>query len=261
MCIGAVNYIEKIRTGGDKQKGVSAYENQGKQERGGFIMNFTGDFVLLVSGVRDNDRLVKQITENDSPIYYRSRYVPPYGEFNELKNLLLRVKSVAEVNEENVIAIDFSEWVGHETEDFFTIMLKFLHDQRDHWRYVFTASAYSRNDVKRLFLHMKMYLSGYIFEDITFRNAQCLEQHIKKLCDIEDNAAKMLADCFFRREAEAFRGFEMLDSVISELEQMSRGKRITARMVSAYFNKDDSLICLLCGKTVCDDEREQVHNI
>lgn len=224
-------------------------------------MYFTDNFVLLVSGVKDNDRLVKQVTENDSPIYYRSRYVPPYGEFKELRNLLLRVKSVADINEENTIAIDLSEWVGHESEDYLTVMLKYLHDQRDHWKYVFTASNYSKNEIKRLYMHMKMYMSGHIIEDITFRNAECLEQYIKKNYLVEDKAAQMIAQCFFRREAEPFRGFEMLESVLSELERMSQGREITTRMVSAYFNKDDSLICLLCGKTVREDERELMGKI
>lgn len=210
----------------------------------------TNDFVLLISGIADNDRLVRQYIDSDRPIYYKSRYTAPYEEFHELKKLLLLVRSIDDVNAENVIAVDLGEWIGHEQEEYLTVMLKYLHDQRDHWRYVFTAGDCSREEAARLYIRLKTYLSGTVAEDETFRSPEHLESYLFRTQRMQRNAARTLARLFFSREMKDSRGYEILESVLKEMEQLNGGKRINLATLREYVSREDSLLCLLMGKTV-----------
>ncbi len=210
----------------------------------------TGDFILLISGISDNDRLVKHVVNSNRPIYYKSRYVLPYEEFNELRKLLLLVRSVDDVNAERIIAVDLGEWVGHEQDEYLSVMLKYFHDQRDHWRYVFTVGAHTYEEITRLYIKLKTYMNGEIFEDNTFKSREGLETHLTKRNKMTKGAAKVLSELFFSRELKDARSYELLSSVREDLERMSGGKRITVATVKEYMAEEDSLLCLLLGKTV-----------
>jgi len=208
------------------------------------------NFVLLITGIRNNDRTVKKLTEKDHPVYFKSRYVPPYEDFKELKRLLLLVRSMEDADSEGIIAVDLAEWVGHESEEYFTVMLKYLHDQRGRWSYVFTVADHSRAEVSKLYVSLKTYLTGHIEEDTTFMNAGELEERLFKDYHMQRNAAKEFAGLFMSRDLKLERGYEILESMIGEMERIGSGGRITLASLRKYLGREESLMCVLLGKTV-----------
>lgn len=210
----------------------------------------TENFVMLITGIADNDRLVKQMTGEQRPIYYKSRYVPPCETFNELRLMLLLVKSMADINGENTIAIDLSEWIGHEQEEYLTVMLKYLHDQRDHWRYIITVADHSRAEAARLYIRLKTYMAGSIIEDETFMSMRGLEEYLVTEKKLSREVSSELARHFFSREFKGSRGYEILEGVLAELRSLSGGRTVTLKVLREYLSREDSFMCLLLGRTV-----------
>lgn len=214
------------------------------------------DFVLLLSGISDNDRFVKGYTGSDHPIYYKSRYTPPFEQFRELKNLLLLVRDMDDISAENTIAVDLSEWIGHEQEEYLTVMLKFLHDQRDHWRYIFTVGSCGRTEVTRLYIKLKTYLTGCIIEDRTFMGRDELKNYLVTNHHMQRGAAAVFAGLFLSRDFRTERGYEILEGIIAELEHFTGGKRIGMAALRDYLSRGDSLMCLLMGRTINIEEEK-----
>ena len=208
------------------------------------------DFVLLISGIEDNDCIVRRLVGSERPIYYRSRYTAPYEDFLELKNLLLLVRSMDDVNAENIVAVDLSEWIGHEQEEYLTVMLKYLHDRRSHWKYVFTVGSCGMEDAAKLYVRLKTYLCGSIEVDRTFSGADSLEEYLVKTKRMKQDAAGVFSRLFFSREAKISRGYEILESILGEMKRPGERGPVSLDALSEYLSEEDSLLCLLLGKTV-----------
>ena len=213
-------------------------------------MERNNGFVLLISGVSDNDKLVKKLTESERPIYYKSRYVPPYEKFSELKNLLLRVKSMTDVNADSTIAVDMAEWIGHEDDEYFTVMLKYLHDQRSHWRYVITVSNHTKEEASMLYLRLRLYLAGSLIEDTTFLDSVHLSDYITANCSIDAAASQLLAAQLLDSENKPVKSFELVDSVILELNHWSGGGTVSVDDIKRYFGDKSTILSMLAEQNV-----------
>ncbi len=213
-------------------------------------------FVLLITGVSDNDRAVKELLGSDRPVYFKSRYTQPYEEFKELKKLLLLVKEMDCLTDRAEIAIDLGEWVGHEQEEYFVIMLKYLHDQSYRWSYCFTVGDHSRSEAARLYIKLKTYLSGSIVEDTTLTAAESLSDYLCCRFAFRPDAAKVLAGLLLSREMKTRLSYELVDSVCGELRELTGARGVTVNSLREYLGCEDSLVCMLLGKTV-DINREE----
>ncbi len=208
------------------------------------------DFTLLISGISDNDRAVRTLAETElqqagrTLVFYRSRYTPPYETFKELKNLMLHVKDNGSLFEDNVVAIDLSEWVGHESEEYFTIFLKYLHDQRDRWQYIFTVGDCPHAKLQDFYLKLRLYLRGSIRKDETFMDAVHLKAYIQQM-EVENDAAEKLSDILMQDFAKPVRGYEMLECIIEELNEREQGERITVNTLTDYLRDEDSMLGML----------------
>ncbi|MBE6765354.1 MAG: hypothetical protein IJP10_05415 [Clostridia bacterium] len=215
------------------------------------------DFTVLLSGIKDNDRIIRKMTGRKHPIYYKSRYTPPFERFCELRNLQLLVKDLDDINADNTIAVDLSEWIGHESDEYLTVMLKFLHDQRDHWKYIFTVGDHRREEVTKLYIKLKTYLAGHIIEDTTFTNEDGLKQYLVSECRLSGRVAGELAKLFFTKELREYRSYEMLDSVLLELRNRSGGATVTLSVLDGYLADGESLLCLLLGRKPAKEAKHE----
>lgn len=107
------------------------------------------NFILYKSGIEDS--IIRQISdsaENIAPysfdaevlyFHFIMHYQPPYTNFTELKRLQSEAIKHTRFKDEyhGFIAIDISEWKNHFDDEFFAIMLTFLSDMSDSWKYIF----------------------------------------------------------------------------------------------------------------------------
>lgn len=73
---------------------------------------------------------LKKIVATEPVVYYRLRYTPCNKEFTELKqiiDMLNHAKGLQE-NYDGVMLLDITEYLGHEQEEYFTVLLKWIYD-------------------------------------------------------------------------------------------------------------------------------------
>jgi len=122
----------------------------------------TDNFTLLITHLHDNDRAALRLTDGNDSVLFKLVYVPPYEDFRELKQLQLRTKDADLFGGDVYVIMDLSEWVRHETEEYFTVTMKYLHDQSYKWRYIFTVGNNTLNSVKPMLGVIKRYLHGEV---------------------------------------------------------------------------------------------------
>jgi len=87
-------------------------------------------------------RLRKQGIElaDDNPhIQFKLSYTLPYHEFNGIKELQLAFKEAKRFKKyyKGIVAIDLSEYVGNENDEYLEVFLMFLYDHRQCCKYIF----------------------------------------------------------------------------------------------------------------------------
>jgi len=205
------------------------------------------DFVLLVTGVTNNDEAVKCfLGGNAQVVSFKMRYTPPYDKFKELKSFQLKTKYRPFKPRYEYVAVDVSEWVGHEEEEYFETAMKFFHDHSD-VKYIFTVGSNSREAIQELYIKASMYMRGSITEDRTLIRSDELGKHIHSNYRIDKQSATFLADLFVK--SNRLHGYAMLNMMMSELLEQCNGNGITMSELSRCVSMEDSFVGLFCGET------------
>ena len=183
--------------------------------------------------------------QSGSYLTMKLSYIPPYGDFTLLKSLELRIRRESLRKTPDTLVLDVSEWLGHEGEEFFEILAKYLHDHRS-FRLVFTARA-ERTEALPLFTALRTYLPGRIEEDRTFAELPALSAYLRETGRLTDKAAAYLAKLILMPEGEPLRSYSVLDSLLCELEDGSADKIHCYRLICAM-RDPDSLLGTLFGE-------------
>lgn len=199
-----------------------------------------GENILLITHICDNDHLVNT-TAGGSTAYLKACYVPPYKELDTLKKLLLRVKAVAgTVNAHTTVAIDLAEWALHSGDEYFRIIVKFLHDMSYKWNYIFTVEDLPKGDIEDMLLVLDCYLDYTIVENRTFIDNGAMKRYIMDRAAMDDDALAAVCSCFLdKRTPSMIRNFEILDMSLDKLTAFAGGKTITLALI---------------GKCACDTQ-------
>lgn len=82
--------------------------------------------------------------------YFVLRYQPPYSELTELKRMQYEAIKHTRFKDEyrGFIAVDLSEWTSHFEEEFFSLILTFLRDMSESWKYIFLLN--DKNSAARI---------------------------------------------------------------------------------------------------------------
>jgi len=87
-------------------------------------------FTFYLSGMEDNDTAVMNYIRSlkgyeDCPyMFFKLHYVPPYQEFDYIKEFQCKSRFkpfVDAARHRKIAVIDLSEWVGHETEEYLEV--------------------------------------------------------------------------------------------------------------------------------------------
>lgn len=170
---------------------------------------FLSDCTLLLLSGKDSR------TDYANSVTMKMTYIPPYGEFDLLKKLQLKLRRTSEKFSPETLVIDLSEWIEHPYDEFFEVMAKYFHDHRD-VRYVFTAHA-DRTEAAPMFTVLRTFLPLHIEEDKTFSELSSLNDYIKANYRISPHAAGYLAELVMRPEGGPLRSYTALDSLLEEL--------------------------------------------
>lgn len=87
-------------------------------------------FILLALSGRDAAReTLDSFAEGGRILEFTLPYAPPYEAFDGIRELQLAVRRMGAFPPE-ALALDLTEWVGHEEEEWLEITAMYLHDHR-----------------------------------------------------------------------------------------------------------------------------------
>ncbi len=201
------------------------------------------DFTLLITGSENNENAASGLVPAGREIVcFRPAYVPPYGEFRQIKKLQARLGASGYMKGRTVGCIlDLSEWIGHENEEYFILLLKYLHDHRSRISFVFTAGANTEEQTKQLYFRLRCYLRGSIAADMTFLNPGTLCGYIESK-GFAHAAAGILAELIMSDGMSDLRSYPMLDMICGELREFCECEgTVDEKMTLGYLNNPDSL--------------------
>lgn len=240
---------------------------------------------LLDTDIREPELLICRIAEAVSQAYpkyfsgkepyvfYRLKYTPPYEKFQELRNMILQIRQAAGFCSEyhGMLCIDPSEYRGHEEEEFFIAVLKYLYDNTVNSSVILVCCQYSEQEMAKLANICMKYFPVckeqiHIFEEETICKYIC-SSYREKHMEIDEAAAALLAEVLQSPCLVDCRSLQLLDRLPYEIRNCRRGeseelsrnredaggrciyseRKITAIDVKAFFSDPESSLCMMAG--------------
>lgn len=193
-------------------------------------------------------------------VFYKLRYTPPYGEFRDIRKLILQIRKATGIRSDfkGLIALDVSEYRGHEDEEYFTIFLKYLYDNSIDRRILFVCSQYTEPEVTRLYNACVRYFpiqkeklmvySGKMLSDLI--KTAFSRQHI----EITLGGITRLATYLQSQEIFPHRSIQLIERLPHEILQanpdITRRNVVDEKNIVEYFRKSDSSICMMIGHSL-----------
>lgn len=199
------------------------------------------NFILLITEASSNDIAADRCAEpGTAVIHHKLSYVPIYERFDELKKFQRKVRfSPAAMGKVITAAVDLSEWVGHEDEEYFAASLKFFHDKSDLIRFVFTAGEHSEKEILPMFLKLRCYMFGVIQQDKSLGSAESISE-ILGARGIDAVSSAVLADMIMSDSMKPIRNHPMINSICSEIIGRS-GSSTTVYDTIQYLMSENSI--------------------
>ena len=202
-------------------------------------------FTLLALSGRDAAReTIDAFADGGRVLEFTLPYAPPYEDFGGIRELQLAVRRMGPFPPE-ALALDLTEWVGHEEEEWFEITAMYLHDHRDLWNFLFLVREREAGDCAALFFTLRAFLVGELREDRTFADPTELSAYFTGHCPIDTDAADRLALILMRPNARMLRSYPRLNALTEEL---AKNGRITESRVLEAMRDPSSVLHLIAGR-------------
>ena len=223
-------------------------------------MNKYNNFLLVITCTKNNDNIVKSVFDGRDVLFCKLNYIPPCDELTLIKKIQLCSKERNLFSmDKPVISLDISEWIGHENEEYLHIILKYLHDKSSKWDYAFTVSDYEEKEAWEIYLILRQYMIGNIYETKVFTELQAMQKYIVQEFAFKPDAAYLLAKVLLATEFKEQRGQAFLRQSVEELTQHSKSKQISLPELERILTEENTILSLI-GKSkvyeIVTNERE-----
>lgn len=215
------------------------------------------DAVFLVTAMAENERFVRELARAQTIltperfdglrplVYCKFPYVPPYNDFPCLRQLYTQTRDACGLRAEyrGIVALDLSEWLGHEEENYLRVTFKYLHDHRHTWKVLVVAGRADADHLRRLMRSAAPFLYPKLRQLCLFRDRTVLQQYIASRISITPEAGRVLATVCM--EIPAVQDCAVLEQVLTELS--AQGHRVHTQLLHDYLQDENSLLALLNG--------------
>lgn len=187
--------------------------------------------------------------------FFRVRYAPPCERFPELRRLILCVKEVTGLRAEfrGIVAAEVSEWLNHETEEYFTVLLKYLYDHRDIWHGWLVVRDCPEGQMARFLSACAVYLTPRVLDQRLYRDPERLERLLRARFhqngrEAPPEAARLLTEALLSPRLAQGRSLTVLERVAAEIAGGAGPQAVIGEAdVGGYLDRADSLLALLGG--------------
>ena len=216
-----------------------------KTQKGGITImpkTIRSNFILLITEVPDNDRAAKMAAPAGQEIvFFKMNYTLPYSEFREIRSLQVKLQRSCYGRGKRVTTvIDLSEWIGRESDEYFDIVMKFLHDKRGGMDYIFTVGDASEEKAAGLMRTARKYMRGAVVRNDTFTSAEKLAEYIGSRY-AEPDAAQLLAEMLRKPKMRDLLSYSAVDLMCEEMLSQSPVGVIRAFDAANYLRSDCSM--------------------
>ncbi|MCD7840351.1 MAG: hypothetical protein LUG46_07000 [Erysipelotrichaceae bacterium] len=206
------------------------------------------------------DEIFKEYERNPGRFYgevpcicYKLNYVLPCNKFNEIKNLILRIKEGTGLRSEfrGIVAINIEEWHHHEDEEYFIVFLKYLHDHSDYIQYIFYSEEDNLSHFRKLVQVAIQYMTLSMIQ--MDENLDLSQLYIALIHDferynkiIEDVDVKYLTDALLSKHVDLYNE-SIKDSIILDMIDYIDDEIIDKDMICQYINDETRLANMIGG--------------
>lgn len=210
---------------------------------------------------KEKERAPSDFAGKEACVYCKMPYVPPCETFKELRRLIIRIRENTglRAHYRGVVALEVGEWMGHQREEYFTVLLKYLYDHRDCWRIGLVLPEAGANQIGRFLSDCSRYLTPRLFAVNVFGDEDTLRCLIRNEFSRNGKSAgkktaELLAAALARPELEKIRSLTLIRRCVGELLFMAgKGKTVGVELVREYLLDPDCLLSMLAGKPLYDE--------
>lgn len=191
-------------------------------------------------------------------VYYKLPYVPPCNQFQDLRRLILLVleNTGLRANFHGIVALEVTEWVGHEKDDYFTRLLKYLFDHSDHWHSALVLKNCAGPKLQRFMHNVHFSISGIelkLSPQLFFTDTERLTEYCRDSLRnanrvIAQKGLALLADALSRKELAEARSLALIDQTIRKLIRSAPNRKIISEVtVRQYLERPDTTLAMMLG--------------
>lgn len=202
-------------------------------------------FTLLLCPERDVGYYADGLLGDCNPVYIAMHYTPPYEPFNGLRQFQLQMQQLNpfELRQYQPI-IDLTEWLHHEREVYFDILVKYLADHTDLWRCILTVRNASVRDVQPMFLCLRLCMTGEIQAHAFAEQDHQLEAQLISQYGMTEGDARTMAQIILKPAFRPYRSHSFLERVVKEIRDTPDAAPSGSRL-KAYALGQNSLLRLI----------------
>lgn len=251
-----------------------------------FIPDNYSKLCLLDTDIIEPELLVRKIADavseeypecfqgEASLVFFRLRYTPPYEHFTELRRLILEIRQATGIRSRfrGMLCIDASEYKGHEDEEYFTILLKYLYDNAQDDAIVFVCSQYSEQEMEKLANHCMKYHPLHKEKLMLFekeRLSQLIESvAMRENVSFDAEALELLTTTLSAVSLKPSRSLQLIERVPRELcihnpdksHRKKKNQSISSKVILDYFSNASSPICIMAGRALLQERRIEIEH-
>lgn len=217
----------------------------------------------LIKALADEEknRVPHTFAGKESCVYFKLPYIPPCEPFKELRKLILRIRENTglRANFHGVIAIEVSEWIGHEREEYFTVLLKYLYDHRTFWRIATVLNGCTPNQINRYLSCCSKYITPRLFNINVFGDHDTLcslihNEFTRQDRRITQEAAELLATTLVKQELKDARSLTLIERTVEEVIYMCEyNQTATIQIVRKYLLDPYSTLTMMAGMPLFEE--------
>lgn len=207
------------------------------------------NFVLVQTGFWGNDTPLYSMTKRDI-LFFKLHYVPPYEDLKKmLSELQIKERKKNTFGDNITLALDVTEWVGKEDDEYFSVIVKFLTDMSSRWNYIFTVNMTRAECIHPMFCFLRQYMQGDELKDSVWKNKISLEEYLMTSLNYSRSAASILSDLVLHPKMERYRSNNILETITEEIMSITVNinRPISAEDIKKYLKVRNNVIFIMLG--------------
>ena len=201
-------------------------------------------FILCSTDFDDACASSAQPEDGILTVFYKALYVPVYtppAEVRLIRDLQLLMRRENPFDRPCRLVMNLTEWLGHEQEELFITLVKYLTDKAGQWSFHFLVRDADSEDLRRMYVTLRCFMKGSIRQDLRWSSRHSLQTFLEDTCRIEREAADLLAAVLWDSPVTHVRSDAFIHSLVEEIQPDTRRPVNKERLLGLLGDPDCTL--------------------